>query len=125
MADMLEIPIGKIKDLGERINIQSVVDSVCTLDANNILNFFLFPIIIILLLFLTIKYKEQLSNIYFKYFSKRGYIKILFRLPNRQMREKLKKLDQYNNFKIGKRKYSLEKLYHFTTGKGLGIWIPK
>jgi len=66
-----------------------------------------------LFLFVILKYRKFLM---LKYFSKRGYVKIFFRLDNKRILEKFIKLDKYNSFQIKKGKYTLEKLQDFIIG---------
>jgi len=116
MVDWLETAHNLPAEIGNGLERVDVSQLVCKIDFNNIFNLFFLPIILILIIFLILRYKEQLINLYYKFFSKRGYVKILYRLENRRVKEKLVKLDKYNNFTIGKRKYSLEKMFHFIYG---------
>lgn len=76
----------------------------------------LLPVLIILIIIFIIKYKEFLINYILKIFGKRGYIKIFFRLTNKRIVEKYIKIDKFNCFKIGKRKYTLESMQDFIFG---------
>lgn len=104
----------------DRIDYTYITDSVCNMKFDEILIYFLIPIIVILIFLLILKYKDFLLNLFYTKISKRGYIKILYRLPNMKIKEHFVKLDGYNNFTLGKgknkRKYSLEKMYNFIFG---------
>jgi len=74
---------------------------------------FLLPLLLLFSIILLIKYRKIFIDKFLKFIGKRGYIRIFMILNNKKMRMKYVKLDMFNNFKIGKRKYTLEKLQDF------------
>lgn len=82
----------------------------------NTFYYFLLPLLLFIICLVLIRYKTEIKLKFMTFFSKRGYIKILFIKQNKKMKEKLVKLDTYNNFSFEKRKYNLDKMYDFIVG---------
>lgn len=88
----------------------------CKIGLEPIFWWFLLPLIILVFLLLLLRFKEEIKLKFMLYFSKRGYLRIMFILPNKKIKYKLKKLDKFNTFTIGKRKYNLDKMHDFIVG---------
>lgn len=93
-----------------------VKNSVCGLNFTEYIYFFLLPLIFLILAILIFRYRDIIKIKYLGIKSGLGYVKILFIKENKKIKEKLVKLDKYNTFNIGNRKYSLEKMYDFIIG---------
>jgi len=106
------IPVMELGDGVRRITNEFI----CKGSYMDFLYYFIIPIIIGLLLLIILRYKEEFTKLFLKYYSKSGYIRIFFIMPNKRLLDKLIKLDKFNNFNVGKRKYSLEKMYDFIIG---------
>lgn len=93
-------------------------DIPCMLPFSTIFYYFLLPLLIGLIILLLLKYKTFVLNKFYykKFLGNKGYIKIILLLTNRRLKEQMVKLDKYNNFKIGKRTYSMEKVQNFIIG---------
>lgn len=78
--------------------------------------YIILPILLIVLFIAIIKYFSVIKEKILKIIATKGYIKILMITENKRIQEKYVKLDQYTNFKIKKRKYTLEKMYDFLLG---------
>lgn len=88
----------------------------CSIPYDNIFKFFFLPLIIVLILLVLLKYIEPIKLYFLSIFRKRGYIKIMFWLPNRTIKEKIIKLDNFDNFSFKNRKYNLNKMWDFLQG---------
>lgn len=104
-----------VRDYWEQAKDTSV-GLVCNAPLDTLFYYFFLPIIVILLLYVLMRYKEELIKKYYQFFSKRGYVKISYKLKNQRVIEKLVKVDSYNMFKIGKKKYNLDLMYDFIYG---------
>lgn len=93
-----------------------IKNSVCTLNFNTALYLYIIPFIVFLIFLILIRYKDFLMYKFLRFKSHIGYIKILFIKENKTIEEKLIKLDKYNTFNIGKRKFTLEKMHDFIIG---------
>ena len=107
------IPVEKLGDGIEKI---ITSNAVCRLDFEAMFWWFWFPVLLMLLMILLMKYKEEIRTKLMLAFSKQGYIRIYLIKENKKIVKKLVKLDSFNNFKIQKRKYNLEKMYDFLLG---------
>lgn len=96
--------------------IKEVATWSCQQNFQNVFYYFLLPLLVGFFLLLLLKFKDEIKLKYLLYFSKRGYVRIWIIKENKKVVSKLKKLDKFNNFKIGKRKYNLEKMYDFLIG---------
>lgn len=90
--------------------------SACDLGINTVFKLIILPILCFLIFLILVRYKDFIMIKYLGVKSKLGYIKILFIKENKTIEEKLVKLDKYNTFNIGKRKFSLEKMHDFIIG---------
>lgn len=88
----------------------------CDIGLEPIFYWFMLPLIFIIILLIILRFKEEIKLRFMFFFSKRGYIKIYYILTNKKIKERLKKLDKFNNFQIGKRKYNLDKMHDFIIG---------
>lgn len=92
---------------------------------NEIFLWFFLPLLSILGLILLFKYRDVIEEYLLNIFSKSGFIKICMIQDNKNIKEKLIKLDKYNNFKFKNRKYNLDKMTEFIIGyqKNMPVFI--
>ena len=83
---------------------------------NSIFIFLILPVILILILFLALKYKTEIKVYLDKHNAKKGRIKIKEIQANKHIKNKYIKLDEYNNFSIGKRKYNITEIEKYIIG---------
>ena len=87
--------------------------------SGNFFDFFLLillPLLLILFLLFLLLFKEQVKTKFLLMFSDRGYIRVWFLKENKKLQSKLIKLDKFNMFNIGKRRFILEKMHNFIIG---------
>ena len=112
MAELLNISMEKLRDYGDTV---SSSEFLCPVIDNTYQYIFL-PLLGGLLIWLLIRYKDQIMERYYMFFAKRGYVKIHYLMPNRRMKEKMKKLDVFNTFSFKNKRYSLENMHGFIVG---------
>lgn len=79
-------------------------------------NYFFLPLIIGLILIIILKYNNEIKIFINKKLSSHGYVKIWVRMDNKDIKKKMVKLDEYNNFVFKKGKYNLDKMDSFIFG---------
>lgn len=93
-----------------------VKNAACSIDFSYIFFYFFIPLLIMLLFILLIKFSIPIQKRFYRIFLSGGYIKIMYIMPNKSIKFKLKKLDKFNTFNFKSKKYSLERMFNFIVG---------
>ena len=101
----------------ENLKIKALTSVECSQNIfKDIFFWLILPIIGILLILLIMRYKDVIKVKFLKILATKGYIRIYYITENKRIIKKLVKLDTYNNFRIKKRLYTLDKMYDFLFG---------
>lgn len=101
------------------IDLHNITNYINKIPANNYHLFFyqfLLPLMFCLIVFLYITFKVTIDRFIKNKFANFGYVQIWYIKTNRRINIKMIKLDEFGNFHIGKKRYSLERMYHFVIG---------
>jgi len=110
----------EIKDIGEGIlkieTIKYLDKASCSFKTSTELHIILYFILLLLLLLVILKYKKFFMHLIRWNQARRGFVHIMYRLPNKRIVDKFKELDKYNNFKIKNCLHSLDKMHDYIFG---------
>ena len=90
-------------------------DAVCYISNNYVELFwyFLIPVAICIIGFIIMMHKRKISNWIESKYIQKGYVKVYMLSNSKRLTKKIKKLDKYSKFKLGKKAYSLDDMENF------------